>query len=349
MPDKLNTKRWKSVFTMVTFVALLGTAYALRAQIAETIRNLQHANLWLVAFIIPLAGCNHYFQGKLYQGLFRILGERFRTTSMMRLSLELNLVNNVFPSAGVSGFSYLSIRMKGEKVSTATATMVQIMRFSLLFVSFQVLLLIGLLFLSFAGDANDFVLLVAGSLATLLLVGTGISIFIISSRQRINGFFTWFTRIINRLIYIFRPKHPETINIERAREVFDELHQNYKRVRLNLRALQRPLLAALAANIAEVTAIYSVFVAFGHFINPGAVIIAYAVANFAGLVSVLPGGVGIYEGLMTGVFATAGVSAALSLPVIVAFRIISMVSQLPVGYYFYQQALHYNPPLEHGE
>ena len=36
--------------------------------------------------------------------------------------------------------------------------------------------------------------------------------------------------------------------------------------------------------------LYLVFVAFGFWVNPGAVILAYAVANFMGLVSILPGG-----------------------------------------------------------
>lgn len=344
MPDKLHSRRWKSILTILTLLALLATVYALRHQLRDTVDNLRNANPWPVLLIIPLAVLNHFSQAKLYQGLFHIFGDRFRTKPMMRLSLELNLVNNVFPSGGVSGFSYLSLRMKREGVSTGKATMVQIMRFSLLFISFQLLLGLGLILLALGNQANDFVLLVAASLATLLLVGTMIGIYIISSKARINAFFTWLTKVFNRLIQVVRPKHPETINIERVRNVFSEVHENYRLLRGNLPALKRPLYFALAANLTEITAIYSVFIAFGHFINPGAVIIAYAVANFAGLVSVLPGGVGIYEGLMTGVFATAGVSAALSLPVVVAYRVISMSVQLPVGYYFYQKALHYTPP-----
>jgi uncharacterized protein (TIRG00374 family) len=80
-----------------------------------------------------------------------------------------------------------------------------------------------------------------------------------------------------------------------------------------------------------------VFLAFGETVNPGAVIIAYAVANFAGLVSVLPGGVGIYEALMTAVLATAGVPPAVSIPVIIMYRILTMIIQLPIGYYFYHK------------
>jgi uncharacterized protein (TIRG00374 family) len=93
----------------------------------------------------------------------------------------------------------------------------------------------------------------------------------------------------------------------------------------------------LIANITEILAIYVVYLAFGEAVNIGAVILAYAVANFAGLISVLPGGVGIYEALMTAVMATAGVPAAVSLPVIVMYRVLNTIIQLPPGYYFYHQ------------
>jgi uncharacterized membrane protein YbhN (UPF0104 family) len=69
------------------------------------------------------------------------------------------------------------------------------------------------------------------------------------------------------------------------------------------------------------------------------VILAYAVANLAGLVSVLPGGVGIYEALMTAVMATAGVPAGVSLPAIVMYRVVNTLIQVPPGYYLYHRAL----------
>lgn len=339
MVEKIKHSRWRIILTVVTFTALAATAYALREQIFETVRNLQDANLFLVLLIIPLAGLNHFAQGKMYQDVFRILGKRFRTKSMMRLSLEMNFVNNVFPSAGVSGFSYLSIRMKPENISAGTTTLVQIMRFALLFVSFQIYLGFGLLLLAAAGDVNNFVMLVAGSLATFLLVGTVLVVYIISSASRLNNFFTGLTKVLNRLIKIFRPRHPETISIKRVEVIFTELHENYKLLRRHVSELRHPLKFAMLANLTEILSIFLVFMAFGEFINPGAITIAYAVANFAGIMSVLPGGIGVYEGLMTGVFAAAGVSAAISLPVVLAFRVVSMATQIPTGYYFYQKNL----------
>jgi uncharacterized protein (TIRG00374 family) len=331
---------WKTVLTVITFTALAVTVYALRSQISDTIENLRNANLLWIGALLPLAITNHLAQGKMYQAVYRIFGERFRTRAMFRLSLELNFVNNVFPSAGVSGFSYLGLRMKDEGVGSGKSTLVQLMRFVLLFMAFQLLLGIGLLLLALGGDANDFVLLVAGSLATFLLVGTTGVAYIIGSKERINSFFTALANFLNRMIHVVRPNNPETINVDRVRRMFTELHENYLKIKTDFSQLKRPLVYALIANLAEVSAIMAVFLGFGTFVNPGAVIIAYAVANFAGIISVLPGGVGIYEALMTGVFAAAGVPAALSLPVVLAFRVVSMGIQIPAGYYFYQKNLH---------
>ena len=83
-----------------------------------------------------------------------------------------------------------------------------------------------------------------------------------------------------------------------------------------------------------------IFLAFGQWVNLGAVIIAYAIANFAGLISVIPGGIGIYEGLMVGVLAAGGVPAALSLPVIVMYRILTIFLQIPLGGFLYYKTLH---------
>ena len=111
-------------------------------------------------------------------------------------------------------------------------------------------------------------------------------------------------------------------------------------IRRNLYVLKLPLVYALFANLTEICAIYVVYLAFGHLVNPGAVILAYAVANFAGLISILPGGIGIYEGLMTGVLVAGGVPAALSLPVTIMYRVVNMSVQLPPGYFYYQKNLH---------
>jgi uncharacterized protein (TIRG00374 family) len=341
--------RWKTILTVVTVVALVGLAYAVRDQLAETIQNLGQVNSLVLLLLIPMQMLNHHSQAKMYQTTFRLLGERLRYRSMYRLSLEMNFVNNVFPSASVSGFSYFGYRLKsGAGIAGTKATLVQMMRFGLMFVSFQIFLVLGLLMLAVDGQASGLVILIASSIMTLLVISTFGLAFVIGSKRRINGFFTTISRWLNKLIHAVRPQHPETIKIDRVKTVFTDLHENYMRLRRDMRQLIKPLLYSLLANGTEILTVYIVYIAFDAWVNPGAVILAYAIANFAGFVSVLPGGVGIYEALMTAVLASAGVPPAVSLPVTVMYRVLNMLIQLPPGAWLYYRALHSKPMTHHG-
>lgn len=339
MSEAEKKKRWKLVLNIVTVVALLGLGYAIRHQILDTINNLGKVNAYALLLIVPIEMWNYDAYARMYRYMFALLGNKVHYRELLKVTLELNFVSHVFPSGGVSGFSYFSIRMKTLGVSSGKSTLVQTLKFVMLFVSFEVLLLIGLLFLAIGGRANNLTILVASSIATVLLLGTIGAAILIGSQRRINSFFTFTTRAINRAIYVVRPKHPETISVEKVQATFFELHQNYKLIKSDYKQLWPPVMFGLFANLTEILAIYVVYIAFGYWVNPGAVILAYAVANFAGLVSVLPGGVGIYEALMTAVLATAGVPPAVSLPVTVMYRVVNIALQATPGYYFYHKAL----------
>lgn len=345
MAEKLGS-RWRKVITIVTLVALGLLIYFSREQIHETMTNFGRVEAgFLLTLVIWKALAFHGYT-KMFQSLFKILSEKIKYWPMYKVNLELNFVNNVFPSGGVTGFSYFGIKMREFDIRAGKSTLVQVFRFAAIFISFQLLLFIGLLILAVSGKASNLTILVASSLATFLLVGTFLAAYIVGSKSRIDSFFTHLTKILNRIIQLVRPKHPETINIARARRMFFDMHENYMIIKKDYKKLKMPLIYALIANIAEVAALYSVYLAFGSAVNIGGVIIAYAVANFAGLISVLPGGIGIYEGLMVAVLASAGIPPSISIPVTVMYRVLTMLLQLPIGYYFYHKTINSTPQLK---
>jgi uncharacterized protein (TIRG00374 family) len=333
-------RHWKLVLNVITVGALIIVIFATRHQLAETIRNLEHARAWILLLMIPIEVLNYHAQARLYQRLFAIVGNRLPYGFLFKASLELNFVNHVFPTGGVTGLSYFTLRLrKGNELSGAKATLVHVMKIALYVLSFELVLIFGLFSLAIMGRVNNLVILVASSLATLLLVGTAGAAYIVGSKRRISGFFTWLTKGLNRLIHVVRPGYPETINIDRARRVFDDFHDNYQVMKGHYRELKAPFWYALLADVTEVMALYIVYIAYGKFVNLGAVIMAYAIANFAGLISVMPGGVGVYEGLMTAVLASTGIPPAVSLPVTITYRVVNTLIQIPPGYYLYQRAL----------
>lgn len=327
------------ILNIVTFLGFALLIYVVRHQIAESFRTIGDIK-WPLLLLLPVWQIINYdAYARQNQDLFAILGQKISYKFLYKVNLELNFVNHVFPSGGVSGFSYYSLRMKDKGVTGTQASLVQLMRFVLVYVAFIFLLLLAMFMLSFSGSVNRFVLLAGGSITTLIVIGTIGMAFIIGSKQRISAFFGFLTKALNRLIHIIRPKYPETISVARVKEIFEDLHDNYALIKNDYSALKWPLIWSLVANITEMLTIYTVYLAFGHVVNPGAIILAYAIASTAGFLSVLPSGVGVYEALMTAVLAVGGIPPAISIPVTVMYRVVSMIIQLLPGYFLYYRRL----------
>lgn len=332
-------RHWRAILSVITIGALVILVIALRHQIIQTFENLSKVELWIVLLIIPVQVLNYHAQTRLYQLLFKTLGSRLSYKTLMRAAIELNFVNHVFPSGGVSGVSYLSLRLRSYGVRAGRTTVVQMMKLILTFASFEILLLLGIFALSTSGGVSNLTIWIASSLSTMLIVGTLLFAYVIGKQSRINAALTALTLAFNKLVHWLHLGRSETINVERAKILFDELHDNYVLFKAKLPRLKVPFWYAFLANVTEVLSIYVVYIAFGHWVNFGAVVLGYAVANFAGLISITPGGVGVYEALMTAVVVSAGVPARLVIPVTIMYRVFSILVQVPIGFVFYHRSL----------
>lgn len=338
--------QWKLLLNLATLAALGVLAFAIRHQLVSTFDDLARVKVWVLLLIIPLEAGNYHAQAKMYQRLFAAVDEKLSYRSLLRASLELNFVNHVFPSGGVSGISYFGFKLRQMGVRATKATLVQTMKLILLFVSFELLLFVGVFLLAVNGRADRLVILIGGALTTMIVLGTGLFVYVIGSQGRINAFLGIVTAGANHVHHLVRPRQPPAINTTKLRSIFEEFHRDYLLLQSRYRELQAPFWWALLANATEVAVVYVVYIAFGAYVNVGAVILAYAVANFAGLVSVLPGGVGIYEALMTATLVAAGVPARLSLPVTVMYRVLNTLLQVPPGYALYHATLRRTRPYE---
>lgn len=333
-------RRWKLVINLITLVALVVLVIATRHQIGATFSDLKHVHAWALLLIIPIEALNYHAQAKIYQRLFSIVGNKLSYGFLYRTSLELNFVNHVFPSGGVTGISYFTLRLRdGKELSSGKVTLIHISKVLLYIVGYEMILVFGAFALAIMGRVNSLVILVVGSLSTILIVLTFVFAYVVGSRERIDSFFTSVTRFLNRLISLVRPKKPDAINVDQVRNLFNDFHNTYEELKRNYSRLKSPLFYSLVADITEIAAVYVVYIAFGKLVNIGAVILAYGVANFAGLISVMPGGVGIYEALMTAVLASTGIPPGVSLPVTVMYRVLNTAVQIPPGYYLYQRTI----------
>ena len=287
--------RLKLIVNIVTFVAFAFVIYTSWPQITSGFKQMSGAKASIILLMIPLQLLNFYSVAELYRSYFKQTGETLSRKSMYRVALELNFINQVFPSGGVVGFSYLSLRLKQYGIASSRSTLAQVMRFALTFVSFLIILFIGMFLLSFGSGKGH----------------SGVALFV--------GLSITFLTLFGVLVGTF--------------------NKDYSLIAKDWRKLKVPFFWSLIMNVSEVGTVYLAYVALGHPVNPGAVILAYAVASFAGLVSILPGGIGIYEALMTATLTGAGVPKALALSATLIYRILTGVVFLPIGFIYYQIAL----------
>lgn len=332
----MKLKLWINILTFVAIAVVLIFA---RHDILIALQKLHQLNLWVLALMIPAQFLAFYCVGKVYYHFFKATDSPLPMKTLVPAAIELNFVNHIFPSGGISGFSYLTVRLKHDGVSTAKSTLAQLVRFSLAFITFIGLLLLALALLAMEDRVNRFLMLIAAALTFTILFGTLIVTYVIGKGDRIREFTQALSRALNWVIHLFRRHHPETINLKRTEKVFNELHEDFVVLRRDFGKMWPVVGWALLANLAEIGVIYIAFVAHDAWINPGALIIAYAIATTAGLLAILPGGLGVYEPLMATVLLSAGVPASVALSTTLVSRVVTLVLALGSGYFLYQRTL----------
>src|SRR5690348_8942646 len=118
-------QHWKLLVNLLTIVALLGLAYAIRDQLVTTFSNLGKVKAWALFLLVPIEALNYHAPTRLYQKLVAMVDEKLSYAKLFKASLELNFVNHVFPSGGVAGISYFGLTLRRLGVRGTKATLVQ--------------------------------------------------------------------------------------------------------------------------------------------------------------------------------------------------------------------------------
>lgn len=293
---------------------------------------------WQFLLLIPLIQLGSYWSNaKYYQSFLGIMGFHQPFKRLFETSIVINFVNQVFPSAGVSGASFLSRSLEG--VPVGRSTLAQIFRYIFTFLSFVVVLMVGFLLLYLGGGIQQATVRWTGLFILLIIASCIVLITLVSNRKAVEAVGDRAVSGINRIAGIFK-RHPKHL-IDRVstQRFYKEFYEGVDILHGQRGRWLKPMAFALVGNLAEVTTVYVAFLALGEAINPGVVIAGYALANFFSLLSLVTTGIGVYEGAMIATFVALGVPFALSLSVTVLYRVMNMLIFLPLGFYYYRRSL----------
>ncbi len=301
-------------------------------------------NWWILGLLIPIQLASYYATGGTIFSYLNSKGNLKQASqwTIARMALELNFVNHVFPSGGAAGISYMDWLLGYHGVTPGRATIAQIIRYVMTFVSFVMLLVIAVSILML-DHAIARPIIVISFLMVLACLGLVIgSVAVMGNKRRLDRFSAWLVSFGNRFVaWVTRGRRQNVVKAAPINEFFNDLHKDYMDISRDKALLLRPFLWSIPANALDVSLLWIAFWALGTPIDPATLFIAFGLSGAASIVAVTPGGAGIYEAIMIAFLASSGISPDVAIAGTLLARVTLVLGTIAFGYVFYQLTINH--------
>lgn len=250
--------------------------------------------------------------------------DRFRMGSIAAFAIHFFPVGTL--GQGAVDFFFL----RKEKVETGSVLLMMILRIIFTYAAFLMIFLYGLVLVPTAPHLKISPRIISIVLATLIIGGIGYMIYLYQNKTKFRKSWNWFLRFFDKIISKIRG---HKISQEKETEVFEDIYRGIGLFGQKKRSSVFALLAGLMYWLGDLMCCYFVFLGFGYHIHIGVLIFGYGVASLLGMVSFIPGGLGVTEGTMGLLYSALGVPSALAVMSILVFRIFSFWIWIPFGLY----------------
>lgn len=335
----MSIRSWVTLgtFVLIALVVVLGWP-----EIERAWGLLDKFNIWILMLLVPLQLLGYFAVGEIIFSYLRSKEDLKGVSkwAMLRMALELNFVNHVLPSGGAAGFSYLGWLLSKYGVSGGRAAMAQIIRYVITFIGFVAILCLALVVLTLDNNVNRITLLMSGIIVVVSVGFTFGIIYMLGSRKRLEEFATWLTKTVNGLVRkITRGKKLNILKQEKVDIFFLEVHDDYLKIRQDKKLLKKPFLWSLLLNSIDGMILTVAFLALGIWVSPAVLFVGFGVSWIASVLSVTPGGAGIYEAVMIAFLVSSGVPTEAAIAGTLLARIILLLVTIIFGYVFYQMTI----------
>jgi len=328
MKLKLNMQRI-TIIMVILFIASCITIMVLDWQDMRHI--IGQANWLLILPALLFTAASYTCLSYSLAAVFHTFGIKLPTKDIIEIGFVSNVINYLLNVGGVTGVSLQFLLFKKRGVATE-----DILAPSLFHLYFNGLMLIALfpiglfsvLFSQHLSRTASLGLGIADGILTLLLILATVVVFVASFRAVI-------LRGLNRLVQWITRR-----NINKALQDFDTA-MNRGVTAISRRPGTLALLVALMVGdwASTITALWFCFYALGNPVGLGVLLPGFSLGITAGFVSLVPGGLGVQEGSMAGIYALLGVPIGIAIVAAVLFRIVYYFIPFLASLGFYRRLL----------
>lgn len=261
------------------------------------------------------------------------LGYKIKFWNRFKISSIASFAIHFFPigSFGEGAVDYYFLRR--QKVETGSILLMLILRILFTYAAFLLIFLVGLALVPTAPELRASSKIISFVLFLLIFGGVWYIAYLYRHKHKFqalwNRFFGFFDNFVSKI------RGKKTNNNESKTEIFEDIYQGIGLFGKKKRSSIYALLAGIIYWLGDIICFYFIFLSFGYQIHFGVLIFGYGIASTVGMISFIPGGIGITEGSMGLLYSGLGVPSAIALTSILVFRLFSFWIWIPFGLYSY--------------
>lgn len=304
--------RW--IFLLAVLAAVGTVAFRNRGQLLQAVSIIRRASLPLLLGTITAIGGVYFSRGSAYRIALRVMGHTLDRLFLARTALVATSIHQLIPTAGASGYAYLTYAFHQRGIAAGQASIVALLDTLSYAAALGSLVIFAVGHLAISGSMSGPRLGLGVLPGVALLALAGAVYYLQRDRDRLLRFARRSKNCIARLAGRHWSDEP-------LQGFVDEYYEGKHLILGRRRAFAFMIGCQYAAIAFDWLALYTVFVALGMLPNPWTVFVGFVVAMAGVSVVGVPAGGGSFEVIMSSFFATHGIAAANGIAAALLYRV----------------------------
>jgi len=330
-PKKLPRQpiiNWKTLTVLIVVLIAIVLIVPKLVSLQEAIKLLSQVNkgyllLALVSELISYSAAAWLLGILLSRMNFHLpFKDRFRIGSIAAFAIHFLPIGTF----GEGALDYYFLHAK--KVNAGSILITLLLRIIITYAAFLTLFFISLLVIptSFSFSLKSEIAII--TVAALTLFGVVYLIYLYKNKEKFKNNWKKLTHLFRSPISRLRGKN---LSDYKTNLVFEDIYSGLHLFSRKKRFTVLAILAGLLYWLGDITCFFFVFLSFGYVINFGVLIFTYNISTLAGMISFIPGGLGVTEGSLGLIFNSFSVPLSITLVSILVFRLLSFWIWIPIG------------------
>jgi Mg2+-importing ATPase len=279
----------------------------------EFVRIAERAQPWWVAIALVLQGGTYLAQGEIWRMVMQVAEVAVPASVTFRLSLAKLFIDQALPSAGISG-TVVVVRALEQRGISRAVVMASVVVDSVSYYGAYVLTLAAALAIAVVSGRVNPLILVAALFLLMFSVALMTAALVFAGRR--NAVPHWL------------------MCIPLLRNVLSLLGEADPALARNLALLLKGVLYHLAIVLLDASTVWVLIRSLGETASPAGVFMSFMAATLLRTISIVPGGLGVYEAASVVTLQRSGISLPVALAATLLFRGLSFWLPMVPGLFF---------------